>query len=343
MTASTKLVEPHTQSIPISHHGRHEEIRYIISSLLPQFDKIIQSYVLFNALFLTLGGIEIILIIFFFTFLAKSAILAFSLALLFLTFFSYFIFRLYLQTKKPEQFEGFKQHYLAACKAVLGYREGIPEHHIALAEACAKLSNALKGKEQGLYRPPNWLNILRPYLEKFSLWRHWRDIHRMRELMLLHAVEENIKLVKCGPTSVETHASLANGYTMLSALYDIPRESLEEEWVPSERMAHLFEQKFQSAVKRAVEEFTIVSEFAPDDAWAHAQLARSYHILNMPLKEIHEYETLLQLDPEETEILSKLGELYFRQGFNAKGLHIYAQLMHIAPAKAEALIAFYGA
>src|ERR1700722_3653256 len=72
----------------------------VVSSILPQFEGILKSYLLFNVLFLSMGFLELILFISFFLFLAKSFILAISLALVFLTFFSYFILRVYFQTKK---------------------------------------------------------------------------------------------------------------------------------------------------------------------------------------------------------------------------------------------------
>ena len=51
-----------------------------------------------------------------FTFLAKSAVLAFSLALIFLTGFSYAVLRLYFHAKKPEQLVELRNAFLEECK-----------------------------------------------------------------------------------------------------------------------------------------------------------------------------------------------------------------------------------
>lgn len=323
---------------------RDNPINHVVAPILPQFDRMIQTYAIFNLLFLTFGFIEFTLLVIFFTFLAKSAILAFSLAIVFLTFFSYFILRLYYQTQKPGQFQDLKERYLRACKGVMNYREGVPEHHIALAGACAKFSDSLQGREYSFYRMPSWLSILDPYIEKFSYWHHWTDVQKMRELLLFSAIEENIKVVKCEPTSIEAHAGLANAYVVLSGLYVNSNKHEEDTgWLSNESLTPDLEHKFRSTAERAIEEFKILSDFAPDDPWVHAQLAYSYHDLKMPLEEIKEYEILLNLSPTDTDTMLRLGILYFQQGMNAKGLRIYEELKESAPKNALELIRFYGA
>jgi hypothetical protein len=310
----------------------------IIEAFLPQFDRMIQSFVLFNTFFLAIGAFEFLLLIFFFTFLVKSAVLAFSLAILFLTFFSYFIFRLYAQVKKPQQFQELQQRYIQACKNVLRYREGTPADYVNLANSCMALSYRLKGKAVGLYRPPTWLNGLIPYCESFGQWCHSGDILRMRELLLLSAIQETIARVKCIPTDVEVHISLGNGYLLLSQLYAEPMKAQQLE----ESDLLQFESKFRQAVKNAIEEFKIVAELSPEDPVGHAQLAATYHALEMPLEEIREYEILMRLNPTDVETLCTLGKRYFEQGFNAQGLRLYAALRSTAPHKAEELIKNYG-
>ena len=61
----------------------------------------------------------------------------------------------------------------------------------------------------------------------------------------------------------------------------------------------------------------------------------------MPLKEIKEYETILELCPDDEETLCRLGKLYFQQGLNAKGLRMYEQLKQIHPQRAEQLLLSY--
>lgn len=341
---TTSRVEGETY-FQLDNYFYKEQINKTIDPILNQFDRMIKSYAVFNMIFLTVGFLEFFFLVIFFTFLVHSSVLAFSLAIVFLTFFSYFILRLYFQTKKPEQFQALRERYLGGCKSLLGYKEGVADLHIALASACCKLATSLEGREYTYYRPPQWLDILSPTLEKFSAWCHWSDLQRMKEMLLLSSVDEHIKLVKCEPTNLEVHAALANAYVTLSGLYADPRKSEgyeEDRWIPSEKFTQAFEQKFRSTAERAIEEFKILKDYAPDDPWVHMQLAYSYHDLQMPEEEIREYETILKLRPDDKDTLFKLGMLYFQQGKNAHGLRVYEMLKRSNYKKAESLIKLYG-
>lgn len=167
----------------------------------------------------------------------------------------------------------------------------------------------------------------------------------MKELLLSCSIEEHLKAVKCEPTNLDVHASLANAYVMLSALYADPRKFHdydEEKYIPQERFSDAMEKRFRTIAERAIEEFKILNDYAPDDPWVHVQLAYSYHDLQMPKEEIREYEIVLKLRPDDHETLFKLGMLYFQQGMNAKGLKIYELLKKTSYKKAESLISFYG-
>lgn len=323
-----------------------EQVKHLLPPILQRLDRISKAYMLFNMLFAVLGTIQLLFVILFFTHLTHSSTLAFSLALLFLTGFSYFILRLYLNARKPEQLLELRDSYFDGCKKIINYQEGIAEHHLALANAACKFAAALHDREYTYYTPPQWADYITPKLETFSCWAHWHDIHQMKEYLLQTSVDEHIKLVKCEPTSLEAHATLANAYVILSSLYADPRktESYDEErYIPPEKFAPQFHDRFRSTAERAIEEFKILNDYAPNDPWVHAQLAYSYHDLQMPEEEIHQYETLLQLNPNDKETLFKLGMLYFQQGHNSKGLQIYQELKRSYYQKAESLIKFYGA
>lgn len=331
---------------PLTEANEHSNADAVIPSILPQFEAILKSYLTFNILFLSIGFLELTLLLTFFLFLAKSFLLAFSLAVVFLTFFSYFILKVYFQTKKVAQFKELLERYMSACKSLINYHEGKAESHISLAAVCGKLAYALKGREYGFFHLPARLNHFRTYFEKLSYWCHWQDIHKMREFLLLSSIEENIKLVKCEPTNLEVHAGLAQSYVALSELYAEPSQKERLEPQRSSQLEQstkeLLEEKFRETAERAIEEFKILSDFAPHDPWVHAQLAYSYHDLNMPVHEIGEYETLLTLCPDDTDAQYKLGVLYFQQGLNSKGLRMYEQLKISHHQKAEELINSYG-
>lgn len=320
-------------------------IQQVIEPALKQFDTIVRSYILFNMLFwMALLG-EVVYIFFHLTFLAQSFVLAMSIALCIATFFFYSTLKIYYQTKKMEQCIALKEDFIQTCKAALQYRHSFPEDHNKLAGACADFASALHGKEYTFYNLPTWLKQLMPFMNKLSCWCHWDDVHALREMLLLAAIDEHIKLVRCRPTDMTAHTGLANAYVMLSGLYVDPRtmEGFDDErWIPPNKYDETVKTKFRHMSEKAIEEFKILNDYAPRDPWVHAQLAYSYRDLQMPKEEIREYETILQLCPDDKEVLLKLGQLYFQQGCNAKGLQVYEQLKRANYKKAESLIHYYG-
>ncbi|HRD56184.1 MAG TPA: tetratricopeptide repeat protein [Parachlamydiaceae bacterium] len=328
------------------------EIKKAIDPLFPKFDRLLAFYIKFNLLFFFLMLAEIAGLFLSFRFLADSALLAFSFGLLFLTIFSYFILRFYFQTQKPVEFEKLKNSYERSCKLMFGYEETNIEKHVTLANAYCKLANSLHKKEAAAFKLPKILTKTFPFLalqaEKFSAWCLFEDVHKMKELLLIGAVEEHIKVVKCEPASQVAHAALANAYVMLSGLYAAPDklEPLEAKGKFksfSSAISSSMEQKFRLTAERAIEEFKIILDYAPDDPWIHKQLAYSYHDLQMPIEEIKEYEAVLKINPDDRDTLYKLGVLYFQQGFNAKGLRLYEKLKQFNQKKADQLIKFYAA
>lgn len=321
-----------------------EQINRVVDVVVPQFESLIRLYLLFHATFVAVLATEFFLFLLFFNTIAESALIAMSTGAIFLTIFAYFILRLYLLSRKTDQIHAIKNRFLRGCRDLIQYRSGIPEHQIALATACSRLADRLDRKEYSHYQAPSWIGFLNPLMQRFSWWCHWNDYHVFKEQLLQEAVNENIELVKLEPTSLDVHASLANAYVMLSGLYVDPRSfnsSDEDLWVPEDQKA-LMLKKFRDTAKRAIEEFKILNSFAPDDPWVHTQLAYSYHDLQMPKEEIHEYEIIHKLVPHDDDCLYKLGALYFQQGLNAQGLEIYAKLCQCNSSKAQMLISHYG-
>lgn len=333
------------QIIDLEKDVNSNRLQSLIKPALDTFDNILKSYALFNFVFCCLIAVEILYLFFHLTFLIQTFVLAIHLALIFATVFSYFTLRLYFQTKKTERFFALKSDLMQAVKTHISFQEDIPEHHLTIATICCKLASGLHGKEYQIYTCPSWIPFLASPIEKLSCRCHWKDIHNMKEILLQTSVWEHIRLVQLEPTNLEVHVGLANAYVMLSGLYVDPRtiEGLDDDrWIPLNKYNENFKQKFRRAAESAIEEFKILSDYAPNDPWVHAQLAFSYRDLQMPKEEIKEYETILALCPEDKETLYKLGKLYFEQGWNAKGLQAYESLKKSNYKKAESLIQFYG-
>jgi tetratricopeptide (TPR) repeat protein len=295
-------------------------------AILREFRKVTHSFVTFNLLFLSLFIAELSLFFSFFSLLTQSALFAVALGALFLTCFSYVILLFYHQTKKGELLSSLRDQFLESCRRILPSPVGETGHHLALAVALTKLSSYLQDFEANFYKIPKFLHFLAKGISRFSTYCYGEDVFKMKQLLLQGAVEEHLKQIRISPTDLEVHASLANTYVALSKVYQL--SSMEE--------------KYRHTVRLAMEEFHILSHFAPNDPWVHEQLAAGYHDLKMPQEETKEIELLVSLRPHDKEILHKLGSLYFSQGMNAKGLQVYEELKKANLKKAEDLIGSYG-
>lgn len=308
-----------------------EKVSPILNPVLAQFEKIISVPLKFKMLFIGLLTLEVLGLVIFIPFFLQSALFAIALAAVLMTIFTYFLIREYYNTQKEDNLQRLKEKYLNGCKTV--FHE---DDHGSLAKGCYSLANILHTYHQPAIPLPDLLQKNFPALQKYSENLYWKDIHLMKEILLKTAIEELIKLIKSDPTSLEYHTSLANAYVMLSGLYVHKNEAPKS-------FHKTMEQKFRKASERAIEEFKIIQEYAPNDPWVHNQLAFSYRDLHMPKEEMKEYETLLKLNPEDAEAHLNLGILYFAHGENAKGLKIYQSLQHLDLTKAETLISHYGA
>jgi len=319
-----------------------EKLVHHYRSLLSQFKKITRSFVLFNVSLISLFILEVIAFLVFFTFFTQSSVLAFSLGGLFLTCFSYFVLLFYFQAKKPDQLMQLKNQFIHSCGRSIALPDGDPEQHLSIAHASMRLVAYFESFEKGYYKSP--LRKFQPFFEKLSTYAHWQDVFKIREMLLTAAIDEHIQQIRFTPTDIEVHTSIAGAYVALSKLYLDYQELLEQfpQRSKYKRLHATLGQKFRFAAERAIEEFKILNDYAPNDPWIHSQLATSYHDLQMPEEEIREYETIIKLRPQDKDILFRLGVLYFEQGHNAKGLQVYEELCHANYKKAEHLIAFYG-
>ncbi|MDF2577468.1 MAG: hypothetical protein K0S74_952 [Chlamydiales bacterium] len=323
----------------------YDQIQRVCLPAIQQFEHIIKKHILLHSLFWIAGVVQSIALIITALFYTHSTWLALQIPLFCFTVFAYLVVRVYAVNRKTELLTKLHQQYTQACRRIIQYQEGVAEHHIAIAAAATLLAEKLHDKEYTIYQPNNYLKFLSSLLEKVGCWLHWADIHLMKELLLQYAIQEHIKLVKCEPTRLESHAALANAYNMLSTLYIYPSKLEgydENRWFPSERYSEAMYQQFFNVAQKAIEELKILDHYAPDQPWIHAQLAYIYNDLQMVEEEIAEYEKMRMLLPHDKEVLFKLGVLYFQQGYNAKGLEVYEEIKKTNYKKAEDLIWFYG-
>ncbi len=312
-------------------------------SILKKFHKLSKSFIHFNIIFFTLFACEIVLFATCLPFLNHTSLFALSLCSLFVTSFSYVVLLFYFQAKKPEQMNSIKDDFISSCRKLLSMPSGTSEHHLSIAEALSKLSQYLQDFEWEFYKIPTPLQFCSSFVSRFSAYCYWEDVFKIKQMLLLAAIDEHIKQIRITPTDLEVHASLGGTYVALSKLYRKPiNASNHPKAGQLKKLQERFEEKSKIYSRLAMEEFKILSQYASDDPWVHEQMAMGYKDLNIPEEEIREIEILRKLRPQDREILFRLGSLYFSQGLNAKGLIIYEDLKRTNFKKAEELIASYG-
>ncbi|NGX39777.1 MAG: hypothetical protein KR126chlam1_01110 [Chlamydiae bacterium] len=320
-----------------------EKIETLAAPFIRRFSRINRGFVLFHTIFITTISLELLLFGLFFSSFVQSTMMAFWLAGIFLTVFSYMVLLFYLQGRRPEKWMILRDEYIEASQSCIPFRIGSLEYHCCITEAIVHLISQLEiPSVQNRYIQAS--ETLCYLVEKFRIWTRWKDILKLKEMLLFTSIQEHIRLIKSDPADLEAHASLASNYVALATLYQDPKKlALNEElcWAPLEYDSEEMKGKFEVALEKALEEYHIIDEYAPSDPWVHAQRASLYKELGKYDLEQKEYEIILQLDPENAEILLRLGKLYFRKGENAKGLKIYDTLKRLNGGKAGEVITHY--
>lgn len=305
----------------------NQNLNPLALSALGSFKGLLHSIALFHAIFLSLMTFEVLLIALFFSFLVQSALVAVSIALLTLTVFCYFVLKLWVYTKKRQDFGGLADAYQESIQRLLGKADASFNYYTTLTKALLALSDALKK------------DLKTPLLEGYPLAKAVaplatfcykklikEDLLFIQELILGRTVQLWLEFIRKEPTHLEAHAALASTYITFSNLFADGKKNKE---------------RFTALVQKAAEEFKILSDYAPSDIWVHTQLAYTYHDLGMRAEEIKEYEAILALEPKDGDTLFKLGVLYFQEGSTAKALSLYEELKKLNPQKSEQLINFY--
>ncbi|MEI6532008.1 MAG: hypothetical protein WCN87_04225 [Chlamydiota bacterium] len=296
-------------------------------SALTAFRGLLHSIALFHAVFWGLMAFEIILIALFFSFLVQSALVAVSIALLTLTVFCYFVLKLWVYTKKRQDFSTLADAFQESIQRLMGQEEHTFSYYGALTKSLLTLSDALKKNPSPSWGENYiWMKPFHPFIAFGYKKLTSEDLLFIQELILGRTSQLWLEFIRKAPTHLEAHAALASTYITFSTFF-------------AEEKKH--KERFTALVQKAAEEFKILSDYSPNDVWAHTQLAYTYHDLNMRREEIKEYEAILALQPKDSDTLFKLGVLYFQEGFASKALSLYEELKKLSPQKSEELINFY--
>ncbi|HRW58481.1 MAG TPA: hypothetical protein P5048_02545 [Chlamydiales bacterium] len=304
-------------------------------SIFEKFVKVSRFNFLFKFFFAVAFIVEVFFLISLLPMFSHSIFLAILIGAVLFTVFSFFVLYFYYEARKPEQFFELKERFLELCRSNSSIPNGAVEHHLSIAECALQFIHFLNGKEDSILVFPKFLS---KFMQPISRFFHKEDLLKFKESFFYAAIEEYIQQIKSMPTDIEVHASLAGTYVRLAKLY---QDSLSDGSYSRKILANV-EERYQQAMQKAIEEYKIISDFAPNDPWVHAQLASSYHTLNLKKEETVEYEKILKFSPNDNEVKYRLGVLYFELGNHAQALKIYEDLLDAGFKKAYDLISCYG-
>ncbi len=309
---------------------------------LGKFKSALSSYALFHLSFTALSAVQLTITLLLLFTNPSSPIFAIAFASLLLTICSHVLINYYFQGKKPIQFKEIESNFYNECVKILPIDAEDDDYHLSLAHSMFQLATYINQRQvYSLSFKP--FSLLEDLFLVIGYHLHFKDVLMMQELLLHRSIEEHIKLIMNKPTDLAVHTSLANAYTALAKIYQKPTDLPFEDsrYVDARFAKDSIKGHFTAATNKAIEELKILDDLAPNDPWVHAQLANCYHHLSMFEEEIREYEILLNIRPNDKEILYRVGLLYFRLGKNAKGLTIYGHLKEIDAKDALHLISHY--
>lgn len=302
----------------------------IIESVLDQLRRLVKSYKLFSIIFIFALTVEIMLLIFFFPFLVKSALFAITLAALLITVFSFYTLRNYQKSEKEEALKSLSQKYIKGILSLYPHVKMPTEMKRLGAQACLELTDVLNEKRNLPAPLPRWIpEKWAPYFAKVPfiscLSDSREELSQFQRILLVQAAEEFAGQIRFNPCSIEAHAALASTYLKIASLAVYFKDPSQE----------------QKAQSKAIEEFKILSDLNPQDLGVLNQLATCYKEMNDIPKEIEILEKIRSLAPYQAENLLRLGQLYFIQSESAKGFRIYEILKSVDLTKSDHLMASY--
>lgn len=342
MHPGTMTAETTKRAIHSSSSARSPQEDRLALAFYQQLDPLLRYKGYFKLGFAVLLLVELLLLIFGFSFLYRSAWLGLVLAIVFLTAAGYFVSDLYLQTRQQDHLELLIERVKQTCRKL--YPGGSLLEH---ATVYLELAHKLKDREKQLYKIPRILDFARKPLSETAVRFHKGDTYKIRWLLIHAAIEDQIRSIKNQPTDSASHAALGGSYKALALLCTndelakLSKKGIGK--IAGEDLSKGF-------LTRSAEEYRIAKELAPDDLGARYHLASVYEQLGAFGDAIKEMEQLVdhtasisvETMDDRDELLFQLGRLYFVEGRHGAALQIYQQLNLSRSPLAPELLRLYG-
>ena len=164
-----------------------EKIRTLSYPFVKQFFRINRNYIFFHTFFIFALSLQTLNFGLFFSTLLQSTAMAFSLAALFLTLFTYFVLLFYLQGRKPEKLAQLRDEYIEGARTCIPFDPGSLEYHCCITEAIVHMISQLRIASAS----SRWIlasETLTYLTEKFRIWTRWKDLLKIKEMLLLATI-----------------------------------------------------------------------------------------------------------------------------------------------------------
>lgn len=284
--------------------------------ILSEFSEKLNKYYSFHLMFLGAFLLEFALLLLLLPFLARSGVVALTLAALMVTLFGYLSIKSYRQTAFLEDIKHLIDRY--GSQVVL---EKSPNASLDIKKA--EVANAFLEFADIL---PIQATINLSYLPRFAedFFLRYLDIgpQTLKEGLIKRAIQNRIESLKLNPAISEKHSDLASAYLSLASFYKITQKPKEE----------------KESLLKSAESLKILSDFNPQSTQPLERLAFIYRELRDAEGEISILEKWLMLDPKNSEPMLRLGQLYFNSGKSALGFKTYETLKSIDIKQSDELL-----
>lgn len=284
--------------------------------ILSEFTEKLNKYYSFHLMFLGAFLLEFTLLVLLLPFLARSGIVALTLAALMVTLFGYLSIKSYRQTVFFEEIKHLIDRY--GSQVVL---EKSPNAPLDIKKG--EVANAYLEFADIL---PIKATINLPYLPNFleDLFLKYLDVgpQTLKEGLIKRSIQNRIESLKLNPVICEKHSDLSSAYLSLATFYKSLSKKKDE----------------RESLQKSAESLKILSDLNPQDTYPLERLAFIYKELNDIEGEIAILERWLKLDPKKSEPMLRVGQLYFNSGKSALGFKTYETLKSLDLKQSDELL-----
>ncbi|MFN4173751.1 MAG: tetratricopeptide repeat protein [Parachlamydiaceae bacterium] len=284
--------------------------------ILSDFSEKLNKYYSFHLFFLGAFLLELALLILLLPFLARSGVVALTLAALMVTIFGYLSIKSYREAAFLEEIKHLIDRYGSQIVLEKSADASLDIKKEEVASAYLEFAEILPIK--AVINLPYLPSFIENYLLKYL------DVgpQTLKEGLIKRAIQNRIESLKLKPTLSEKHALLSSAYLSLASFYKSLEKKKEE----------------KDSLLKSAESLKILYVLNTQESHPLERLAFIFKELDDVDGEISVLEKWLQLEPKNAEPMLRLGQLYFNSGKSALGFKTYETLKSIDLKQSDELL-----